>query len=526
MKFLNNQYLCSMSITAKLYTLVSLPSIKKLEESRKDPQKFQDLIFCKQMKSGEETLFGREHGIKSTTSLKEFQSNVPLRDYDALEPYIERLRKGEDYILWNQKVKWFAKSSGTSSSKSKYIPVTHDSLYNCHFKGIRKMLATYIYQNPGTSLLDRKALTLGGSVTIDEIGKGRSFYGDLSAVMLSNSNFLVERRRIPERNVALISDFETKVEAICKIAAKHDVSNFSGVPSWNLILLNKIIEYHKINNILEIWPNLELFMHGGINFEPYREQYKKIIPSSSMNYRENYNASEGYFAFQDDAADPSMILTVNNGVLYEFIPMDRLEEALTGEYRNFETVSTVKVGVNYAIVITTNSGLWRYLIGDCVRFTSTYPHKIIVSGRTQLFINTFGEELMINNAERAISEVCKIHDAVIDNYTVAPIFMTIGGKGSHQWFIEFTKAPSNIQLFTKDLDRAICSHNSDYEAKRKNNATMEELKLTILKNGCFYEWLKSKNKLGGQNKVPRLSNHRIIAEELILINERLNKTNI
>ena len=297
-----------------------------------------------------------------------------------------------------------------------------------------------------------------------------------------------------------------------------DVSSISGVPSWNLILLNSILEYTNKSNILELWPNMELFMHGGINFEPYRSDYKRIIPSESMNYLENYNASEGYFAFQDDPKDSSMLLMVNNGVFYEFIPMNKLSEALSGDFTEFDTVESVKAGMEYAMVITTNGGLWRYLIGDSVSFTSLRPHKLIITGRTQLFINAFGEELMIGNAEKALSAACDVEDCSIENFTVAPLFMGRGTKGSHQWLIEFSKAPVSLEKFADTLDLEICRRNSDYEAKRTKNSTMERLSIVNLKTGAFYNWLKEKGKLGGQNKIPRLSGSREIAEDLIRIN--------
>lgn len=507
-----------MSIITQLYSFFSSSLLNEIDEARRTPWDKQIKVFNSLISSGRETSFGEEHKFSSISNLKEFQKRVPLRDYDKFEPYIERLRKGENYVLWNQKVKWYAKSSGTSSAKSKFIPITDDSLNNCHFLGMRKMLATYLNQHPNSNLFKGHALTLGGSVAIDEAGSGDSYYGDLSAIMLKNTNFLVELKRVPSKEIALLPDFETKVTEICKMAPKYNVTNFAGVPSWNLVLMNRIMEYHKIDTLIEIWPNLELFMHGGINFEPYREQYKKIIPSDLMNYRESYNASEGYFAFQDDSQDESMLLSLFNGIFYEFIPMDKLEPAIQGEFTDFDTIESVKKGINYAMVITTNSGLWRYLIGDTVLFTSLVPHKIKVTGRTQLFINAFGEELMIGNAEKALSISCKIHNVTVSNYSVAPLFMTDNNKGAHQWLIEFEKYPDNIEDFANTLDKALCGINSDYDAKRAKSITMERLRIVALKDGCFYEWLKRRNKLGGQNKIPRLSNNRNIAEELLEIN--------
>lgn len=512
-----------MSITSRIYLLYSANMLASIEKSKLQPVFYQQFWYNRLIKTLSRTKFGAEHSAKPGMTLNEFRNSIPLSDYDSFEPYIERVRRGEDSVIWDSPVKWFAKSSGTSSSRSKFIPVTHDSLNLCHYAGMKKMLATYVKNNPGTRIFDGDALTLGGSITIDELGSGRSHYGDLSAILLKNTPVWVELRRVPNRKTALIGDFEKKVEAICRKALKYNVTNFSGVPSWNLVLLRKVLEYSGKDNLLQIWPNLELFMHGGISFHPYRSEYARLIPSSSMRYMENYNASEGYFAYQDNPDDTSMLLLTDNGVFYEFIPMSRLSDALNGRYTDFDTVESVKTNENYAVVISTNGGLWRYLIGDCVMFTSLYPHKIIVSGRTQLFINAFGEELMINNAERALSSVCEKHNISVVNYTVAPLFMEGGKKGSHQWLIEFMTPPDHLDKFTNDLDFNLCQLNSDYDAKRKNNVTMTAPQLVILKKGSFYEWMKQKGKLGGQNKVPRLSGERVFAEQLLEIQKSIKQ---
>jgi len=512
-----------MSLTTKIYSLLSLDLLNSLEKSRSEPVGFQNKIFEGLIASGRDTKFGEEHNFEKISTLKEFQRAVPLREYDDFEPYIERVRRGESSVLWNRPIKWFAKSSGTSSSKSKFIPITEDSLQRCHYSGMKKMLATYVANNPKSALFDGDALTLGGSVVADELGNGNSYYGDLSAILLKNSPFWVEMRRVPNIKTALISDFEQKVDMICRSAHKYNVTSFSGVPSWNLILLRRVLEHTGVSTLREIWPNLELFMHGGINFEPYKREFNTLIPGSGMNYMENYNASEGYFAFQDRGDDPSMLLLTENGIFYEFIPLERLSEALSGRYADFETVESVKVGVNYAMVITTNGGLWRYLIGDCITFTSLTPHKILITGRTQLFINTFGEELMINNAEKALSVACEKHKVTVTNYTVAPLFMDGGSKGSHQWLIEFEQKPLNFKAFSEDLDSEICKVNSDYEAKRRNNVTMVAPQVIALKNGTFYEWMRSRGKLGGQNKVPRLSGNRDYATEILAIQDSLTE---
>lgn len=512
-----------MSITSTIFRRISRNRLNLLERSRVEPEAFQSKCFKELIEAGSETAFGKEHHFSSINSVEDFQLHVPLRDYDAMEPYIDRLRAGEDYVLWNERVKWFAKSSGTSSSKSKFIPITEQSLRNCHFEGMQALLATYLDQTPGSRLLDGKALTLGGSARIDEMGGGHSHYGDLSAILLKNTPRWVELRRVPERSIALMPNFEEKVEKICHAVYNQDVTNFSGVPSWNLVLINKILDFTGKDYLTDLWPNIELFMHGGINFDPYRETYKKIIPKPDMHYRENYNASEGYFGFQDDAADSSMLLLTTNGIFYEFIPMDKLDEALRGSFTSFDTIESAKTGVNYAIVLTTNGGLWRYLLGDCLMFTSLKPHKFIITGRTQLFINAFGEEMMINNAEKAMAKTCSETGVVVSNYTVAPLFMEGRGKGSHQWVIEFSKEPQDLEDFAGLLDKNICQFNSDYEAKRSNNATMVRLTLTPVSQGVFYKWMSERGKLGGQNKVPRLSGKRDYVEQLLAIEKEMHK---
>jgi len=508
-----------MSLTTFIFRQLSKIRLSQLDKTRINPWESQTECFNSLIASGRETLFGKEHDFEKINNVEEFQKKVPLRDYDSLEPYIDRIRRGEDYVLWNTKVQWFAKSSGTSSSKSKFIPVTDESLNNCHYTGMKTLLASYVDSNPDSRLFDGKSLTLGGSTSIDEIGDGNTLYGDLSAILIKNSPPWAELKRIPQRSIALISDFEKKIELMSQVIVTEDVTNFSGVPSWNLVLMNKILEVSGKNNLLEVWPNLELFMHGGISFDSYRDIYKRLIPSDKMNYRENYNASEGYFGFQDDPKDESMLLLVDNGIFYEFIPMERFEQALNGLFRDFDTIDSVKKDINYAVVLTTNGGLWRYLLGDTVMFSSLKPHKFLITGRTQLFINAFGEELMINNAEKALAKTCSETGVEVTNYTVAPIFMISGGKGSHQWVIEFATPPDNLDNFAALLDKNLCLFNSDYEAKRKNNATMVRLSLSPVSNGTFYKWMKSKGKLGGQNKVPRLSNKRDYVEQLLAIDK-------
>lgn len=490
--------------------------LKEIDTYRESPLDVQKRVLDYLISNGSETKFGQEHHIDAVCRYEEFRRRVPVRDYNAISPYIERVRHGEEFVLWNQKTPWYAKSSGTSADKSKFIPITPDNLKNCHYKGFQTLLASYINTHQNSKLFYGKSLTLGGSVKPEESG-GISYYsGDLSAVLLQNSPKVVEAVRVPSKQTALIHDFEEKNLRICQECSGANVTNFAGVPSWNLIMIEKLLEYNSVEHLTDIWPNVELFMHGGISFEPYREQYRKLIPSDRMNYLENYNASEGYFAFQDDLADPGMLLTLGNGVFYEFIPMDSLQSVLEGESDNIVPLEGVRTGVQYAMVITTNSGLWRYLIGDCVKFTSVSPYKVIITGRTQQFINAFGEELMIDNAEKALAYTCKQLGVTVKEYTVAPIFMDEHRRGGHQWAVEFEEgAVVDYEKFADTLDARLCELNSDYEAKRCESHTMDRLTLTPVPSGTFYRWMASRGKIGGQNKVPRLSSDRKHIESLL-----------
>lgn len=477
--------------------------LKEIEKSRKAPIPFQEKTFRNLLKNGENTFFGKEHNFKSISTLTSFQKAVPIATYNDFEPYFAKLRRGEDYILWSQKVKWFAKSSGTSSAKSKFIPITPDSLNINHFGGIKRMLVNYLSLYPDSGIFCGKALTLGGSVQLDTIG-GESRCGDLSAIMLSNTPKFIENRRTPCRTTALMSDFSKKVEQICRESLRQNVTNFSGVPSWNLVLLSKILEASGKKNLLEVWPNLELFMHGGTSFTHYENIYKRLIPSDRMHYIDNYNASEGYFAFQDEKENSGLLLTVNNGIFYEFVPFASLQEALEGDNSRVVPLEGVKTGVDYAIIISTCGGLWRYLPEDCVRFVSIKPYRIIVSGRTKVYINAFGEELMIENAEKALSEACLKCHCKVTEFTVAPHFMELNKKGYHIWAMEFEEKPADLEAFAEELDSALRHANSDYEAKRTGDSTMKRLKIIPLEPGTFLKWMAARGKLGGQNKVPRL----------------------
>ena len=509
-----------MNLTNRIFLLYSKQLLHELDLSRKNPVPYQEHWFHYLMENGRNTAFGNEWKFDSIKNIRNFQRKVPVLDYNSTEPYIKRLMAGEDYILWNRKVRMFAKSSGTSSGKSKFIPITYESLQANHYGGFKRMLASYIHSNPSSGIFKGKALTLGGSVKPDK--SSHILQGDLSALLLHNSPKIVEMIRTPGRSTALIDDFQKKLEAICMESSREDVTNFSGVPSWNLMLMNKILEYTGKKNICEVWPNMELFMHGGIGFEPYREIFKRLIPSGRMHYLENYNASEGYFAFQDDEDDRSMLLTSNNGVFYEFIPMDILDDVLEGRIKEIPTLADVQVGVHYAVVISTTGGLWRYLIGDCVQFSSVFPHKIVITGRTQLCINAFGEELMIGNAEKALVKACEKCKCTVTDFTVAPVFMELGtdskaSKGFHRWAVEFDTAPATMESFATTLDHYLTTLNSDYEAKRSGNATMSMLDLIPLPKGTFLKWMQQRGKEGGQNKVPRLHENEEFIKELVSI---------
>ena len=502
-----------MSLINKTCLAYLAPLLGKIEQSRRDPARFQRDCFQSLVKNGRDTAFGREHRFRDIRSPRDFQQAVPVREYDDFQPYIDRLRGGEERVLWNQPTRWFAKSSGTSSDKSKFIPVTPDNLRLCHFGGFTRMIISYLQRHPDSRLLAGKALTLGGSVQVDR--RGKAFHGDLSAILLKHSPVFAEFTRAPAREIALLADFREKIRRISETCSRLDVTSISGVPSWNLVLINALLEHNRARYLTDIWPNIELFMHGGIHFEPYREQYRALIPSPLMRYVENYNASEGYFAFQDDENDPAMLLTVDNGVFYEFLPLRDLDDNQQVGARELDTVESVATGRPYALVISTNSGLWRYLIGDCIEFTSTCPHKIKIVGRTRLYINAFGEELMIGNAERALADACRQCNARVSEYTAAPVYMTAGSKGTHQWLVEFSAPPADLDAFTDRLDEALRALNSDYDAKRANNATMSRPVLRAVPPGTFARWMEQRGKIGGQHKVPRLSNDRRVIQEII-----------
>ena len=479
----------------------------------KYPIEVQEELLQNLVAKAKNTEIGRQYNFESIKNYKEFANRVPVTSYEENEEQIERARKGENNIFWPTPIKWFAKSSGTTNAKSKFIPVSSDSLEDCHYAASKDLLCMYLNNNPNSQLFVGKSLRLGGSKEIYQ--ENGTVYGDLSAILIDNMPFWAEFSSTPSSEVSLMNDWETKMQAIVNETIKENVTSLAGVPSWMLVLLNNVVETTGKGNIFDVWPNLEVYFHGGVNFDPYMDQYKKFLPKNDFNYYEIYNASEGFFAIQDQNEEKDLLLMLDYGIFYEFIPMNTYG---TSKERVIP-LSEVEKGTNYAIVITTNAGLWRYKIGDTIRFTSIKPHRIKVTGRTKHHINVFGEELIIENAEAALKSVSQLTQSEIVDYTAAPIFMVGKEKGAHEWIIEFKKAPSDFTKFSDLLDKALQNVNSDYEAKRFNNTTLNAPTIHFAREKLFYDWLKEKDKLGGQHKVPRLSNTRDYLEELLFLNK-------
>ena len=483
--------------------------IHQIELFLKYPNEVQEELLFNLIQVSENTVFGRKYDFESIKTYSTFAEKIPISSYEDLEPLIERTRQGELNVLWETPIKWFAKSSGTTNSKSKFIPVSPESLEDCHYKGSKDLLCLYLNNNENSEMFTGKSLRLGGSSQIYE--NNNTFFGDLSAILIENMPIWAEFSSTPSSKISLMSEWETKIEAIINETINENVTSFAGVPSWMMVLMNKVLEKTGKENLLEVWPNLEVYFHGGVSFDPYRDQYQKILPKNNFKYYEIYNASEGFFAIQDLNNSSDLLLMLDYGIFYEFIPMDVFGTPNEKAIR----LSDVQLLKNYAIVITTNCGLWRYLIGDTVRFTSLSPYRIRITGRTKHHINVFGEELMVENSDSAIAKTCHETNSEVKDYTVAPIFMKNKEKGSHEWMIEFNKKPENIIEFQRVLDKNLQALNSDYEAKRYNNMTLNQLKINVARENLFYDWLKDNNKLGGQHKIPRLSNQRDYLEELL-----------
>lgn len=475
----------------------------------KYPHEVQEELLFNLLKQAENTFLGKQYEFSSITNYKTFSERVPVSTYEELEPLIERTRKGEQNIFWNTPIKWFAKSSGTTNAKSKFIPVSAEALENCHYKASKDLLALYLNNNEESQLFVGKSLRLGGSKQLYE--DNNTFFGDLSAILIDNMPIWAEFSSTPSSSISLMGDWESKMPAIINETINENVTSLAGVPSWMMVLLNKTLEQTGKENMLDIWPNAEVYFHGGVNFDPYREQYKKLFPKDNFQYYEIYNASEGFFALQDLNNSNDLLLMLDYGIFYEFIPMDTFGQPTQKIIR----LNEVEINKNYAVVITTNSGLWRYMIGDTIRFTNLNPYRIRVTGRTKHHLNVFGEELMVENTEMALTATCKELNCEIIDYTVAPIFMEGKNKGAHEWMIEFKSLPECITTFSELLDKNLQNLNSDYEAKRYNNMTLNPLVLNVARPKLFYDWLKENDKLGGQHKIPRLSNDRNYMEQLL-----------
>ena len=476
------------------------------------PHEVQEELILSIINKAKNTEFGRAYDFNSIKNSKDFSERIPIYSYEALAPYIKRMRSGEENVLWPTEIKWFAKSSGTTNNKSKFIPVSKEAIEDCHYKGGKDLLSIYCNNYPVKNVFEGKTLMLGGSHEISPLSDSMH-EGDLSAIIVENLPFWVQYQQSPDKEIALMSEWEKKIDLMTEQAINEDISSLSGVPSWTLVFANKVLEKTGKSNLHEIWPNCELYMHGGVNFEPYRKSFHKLFPKG-LNYLETYNASEGFFGIQDHPDKKDMLLMLDYGIYYEFLPFNK-EFA---ENTKTISLSEIELYTDYAVIISTNAGLWRYSIGDTIQFTQKKPYRFIISGRTKHHINAFGEELMIHNAEKAIQQACKLTKTEVIEYTAAPMHLEIKQKGYHEWMIEFKENPKDLNNFIYHFDNALKSINSDYEAKRYNNMILEEPKIYIANKGLFFNWMKKRGKVGGQNKVPRLSNSREFLDELLKMN--------
>lgn len=491
-----------------------LPRQKEIERHYTEPEALQHEVLNYLISKGKQTEYGRNHLMGAVDNYEDFRDRLPICTYEDLKSDIDRMRHGDEDVLWPGQTRWYAKSSGTTNDKSKFIPISPEGLKNIHYKGGADVVALYLRNHPDSRIFDGKSLILGGSHSPNYDQNG-SLVGDLSAILIENINPIVNFFRVPKKKRALLSDFEVKRDRIAKECMGKNVTNISGVPSWMLSVLVRILELSGKQHLEEVWPNLEVFFHGGITFTPYRNQYESLITSANMRYMETYNASEGFFGIQDDPSDKSMLLMLDYDVFYEFIPL----EDIGSDNPHIVPLEAVELERNYAMVITTSCGLWRYMIGDTVKFTSKKPYKFLITGRTKYFINAFGEELIMDNAEKALAYACEHSGAQISEYTAAPVYMDMHAKCRHQWLIEFTKDPDSMDHFARLLDQKLQQINSDYEAKRSHDVTLQHLEVVKARQNLFNDWLKSKQKLGGQHKVPRLSNSRKNMEELLEMNQ-------
>ena len=502
-----------MNETSLLNNIFKLRA-KKIDKYATEAEAIQMRVLTELVQKAAGTEWGKEHNYSTIRSYEDFARNVSVQDYESLKGYIDRMRHGESDVLWRGECRWFAKSSGTTNDKSKFIPVTADGLKTLHYTGGRDSVALYLRLNPNSRIFSGKSLILGGSHA-PNYNLPKSLVGDLSAILIENIMPLVNLVRVPDKKIALLSDFEEKMDKIARTTCNKNVTNIAGVPSWMMAVLKHMLDITGKQSVDELWPNLEVFFHGGVAFTPYREQYKQLIRSSNMHYLETYNASEGFFGIQNDFADPSMLLMIDYGVFYEFVPFEELDSPSPRAVPLWE----VEVGRNYAMLISTACGLWRYMIGDTVRFTSKNPYKFVITGRTKHFINVFGEELIVDNAEQGLAKACAETGAQIADYTAAPVYMDSDAQCRHQWLIEFSRRPESIEQFATILDTTLQQINSDYEAKRYKDITMQPLEVIPARANLFNDWLKSKGKLGGQHKVPRLSNSRDYISEMLEMNK-------
>lgn len=499
-----------MTLVNSIFTWIMKKRMHQIELFIKYPHDVQEEWFQTLILSAQNTEWGKKYGYSSIYSQQQFKERVPIQDYDTLKPYIERMLKGEHNLLWPSEIKWFAKSSGTTSDRSKFIPVSTESLEECHFKGGKDLISIYCHNRPDTKIFTGKCLVLGGSHQINQLN-AETQYGDLSAVLIKNLPIWAEFYRTPDISLTLMENFEEKVEKIARATIDVNVTNISGVPTWNIVLAKRVLELTGKSNLLEVWPNLELYFHGAVNFNPYREQFKKFIPSEEMYYLETYNASEGFFGIQDLPNSEEMLLMLDYGIYYEFLPMENFGK----ENPKTLGLDEVELNKNYAIIISTNAGLWRYMIGDTIKFTSLSPYRIQITGRTKHFINAFGEEIIIDNAEKALAAACRETQAIIRDYTAGPIYFEDDKAGGHEWIIEFEQAPDNMEHFTDVLDKTLREINSDYDAKRYKDMALACPTVHVAPEGTFYRWMKSRGKLGGQHKVPRLANNREYLDDIL-----------
>ena len=502
-----------MNIT-KLIGKVFSSRLKELRLYESQPQEIQDRVFRSLLKKAENTEWGKMYDYKSIKTYEDFKSRIPLQTYEEVKPYVSRIRAGEQNLIWPSDIIWFAKSSGTTNDKSKFLPISKESLKDIHYKGGQDVVTMYLENNPNSKFFSGKGLILGGSHS-PNLSSNKSLVGDLSAILIENINPLVNFIRVPSKKIALMDEWEAKIEALANTTINQNVTNLSGVPSWMLVLIKYILEKTGKTSLEEVWPNLEVFFHGGVAFTPYRDQYNQVIKSDKMHYMETYNASEGYFGTQSDFADPAMLLMIDYGIFYEFIPLEDIELDNPRAYR----LEDVELGKNYALVISTSSGLWRYMIGDTVKFTNNRPYKFVITGRTKHFINAFGEELIVDNAEKGLAKACAETGAQVLEYSAAPVFMDQNAKCRHQWIIEFAKKPDSLERFAAILDSTLKEINSDYEAKRWKDIALQPLEIIEAREGLFHDWMAMKGKLGGQHKVPRLSNNRAHIESMIELNK-------